>query len=632
MTRIRLAFLVGAALLRAATAQADPHPDELAMKAEIDAAIDNGVEHLIGEQHRDGSWGLHGEYVGGRAGLALYALLQCGVPREHPTVRRAVAYLDSVEPDRTYSTTCVILALDALREGREQRIEKLVKNLISWQRPGGDWGYPEGSPDLSCTQYAALGLWIGQRRGIAIPDETWQKLLDALDGYREDVQKIDNPARDGRTGAAKLDVAGYRYRDEKQQAVTGSMTTAALSVMAICEAGLGRKLKRVQRDQLRDRTDAALLWLDRNFDVARNPNGGHYHYYLYGLERVGALLQTERVGGHWWYVEGARELIQQQRDGAWGDVTDTSFALLFLRRATSGQAPTTGYGAGERHVFAAGGADSDVRLRGAGQRPLNVWVDGFGDGLRELHDQHGLRVVSVTYEDDAGNVLGKVAGDPTGVWRDAPFLHREKALPRGEHRVRAKVSLVANDVEPGVPVEGGEQRVEVVESPWMTVVIRDVFEPWMASANAALQQNLLRGQQVEIVATSSFDAENPATNLIDGKDATRWLAAADDAAPGFAMTWKKPIKVGAVLFTLPAQHEKQLAEFDPIEAIEVRFGNDRDRWTRIDVPADPLLPVRYELPKERKLRELEVRFVGRTKKTGKVGLAEFALLPTGGDK
>lgn len=278
-------------------------------------------------------------------------------------------------------------------------------------------------------------------------------------------------------------------------------------------------------------------------------------------------------------------------------------------------------------MFVAGDAESDVRLRGAGQHPLNVWVDGFGDGLRDLHEQHGLRVISVTYEDEAGNVLGKIAGDPTAVWRDAAFLHREKALPRGEHRLRAKVSLVANDVAPGE-----EPRTEVVESTWMTVLIRDVFEPWMQSANAALQQNLLRDQQVEIVATSTMDDRNVAANLIDGQDSTLWLAAVDDAAPGFTMTWKKPVKVGAVLFTLPAQHQKHLEQFDPVAAIEVRFGNDRDRWTRIDVPSDPLLPVRYALPKERKLRELEVRFVGREKKTGKVGLAEFALLPTEGGK
>ena len=180
MPRPRLALLVCAALLRAVTAQADAHPDELQLKPEIDAAIDRGIEHLIAEQHRDGSWGLHGDYVGGRAGLALYALLQCGVPRDHATVRRAVAYLDSVEPDRTYSTACVILALDALREGREKRIEKLVRNLISWQQPRGDWAYQDGHPDLSCTQYAALGLWIGQRRGIVIADEVWLKLLDSL--------------------------------------------------------------------------------------------------------------------------------------------------------------------------------------------------------------------------------------------------------------------------------------------------------------------------------------------------------------------------------------------------------------------------------------------------------------------
>ena len=515
----------------------------------------------------------------------------------------------------------MLLALDALREGREDRIEALIHKLLDWQRPRGDWGYPHGHSDLSCTQYATLGLWVAHKRGIAIDASHWLDALDALDDYREDPRWIDNPDRDGGTAARKVEVAGYKYRDDANQRVSGSMTSAGLSVLAICRAGLGKKLGRGGRNEIEQRIDAAMRWLAQNFDVTKNPNGGHYFYYLYGLERIGALLQTERIGEHWWYIEGARELLQRQRDGHWGDPTDTAFALLFLRRATSDQAPTTGLDAGERHTFAAGDADADVRIRGAGQQPLNLWVDGFGEGLLELHREFGLRVVSVAWRDDRGNVLGRVDGDPTGVWRDATFLHREKALPRGEHKVRATVTLLANDAEPG-----RTEKVEVVESPWMSVAIRDVFEPWMAAANASIQQNLLRTERVEVASTSDLDNRNDANNLIDGRDATRWLASPDDANPGFTISWSKPVRVGSVFFTLPAQHERQLPEFDAFEGVEVRFNNDRNRWTRIPVSDDPLQPVRFDLPKDRRIREVEVRFYGRTRTTGRIGLAEFALL------
>ena len=67
-----------------------------------------------------------------------------------------------------------------------------------------------------------------------------------------------------------------------------------------------------------------------------------YYYFMYGLERAGMLYGTERMGKHWWYSEGAEELLRRQKpSGAWGGgffprqvVIDTCFAILFLRRAT----------------------------------------------------------------------------------------------------------------------------------------------------------------------------------------------------------------------------------------------------------------------------------------------------------
>ena len=76
-------------------AQGKTHPDELKLSSEITTAIENGVESLIDRQFRDGSWGLHGDFIGGRGGLCLYTLLQCGVPHDHPALRRAIAFADS---------------------------------------------------------------------------------------------------------------------------------------------------------------------------------------------------------------------------------------------------------------------------------------------------------------------------------------------------------------------------------------------------------------------------------------------------------------------------------------------------------------------------------------------------------
>ncbi|MFT4844249.1 MAG: hypothetical protein ACI90M_004734 [Candidatus Azotimanducaceae bacterium] len=81
------------------------------------------------------------------------------------------------------------------------------------------------------------------------------------------------------------------------------------------------------------------------------------------------------------------------------------------------------------------------------------------------------------------------------------------------------------------------------------------------------------------------------------------------------------------MFAPPAQHEGELAQFDEFSAIEVLIGKDKDRWIRIPLSKDKLAPAFLELPKPRKMRAIKIRFVDRVHKTGKIGLAEFALLP-----
>jgi len=63
-------------------------------------AVDSGLRWLLAEQEDDGSWfgrwGVNHLYG---TGAALPALEACGVPHEHPAVRRAVDWLDSVQRD-----------------------------------------------------------------------------------------------------------------------------------------------------------------------------------------------------------------------------------------------------------------------------------------------------------------------------------------------------------------------------------------------------------------------------------------------------------------------------------------------------------------------------------------------------
>ena len=108
------------AVLIAASLGAQPgvHPDELKLKPEIDKAIARGVEALIGSQYRDGTWGQWGRYRGGKTALCAYALLKCGVAADHPTVRRALLFLDTVRPAETYTVGCMLLAYGAAGQER----------------------------------------------------------------------------------------------------------------------------------------------------------------------------------------------------------------------------------------------------------------------------------------------------------------------------------------------------------------------------------------------------------------------------------------------------------------------------------------------------------------------------------
>jgi len=128
------------------------------------------------------------------------------------------------------------------------------------------------------------------------------------------------------------------------------MTTVGIASLVICRSELLRNS--TYRRSLGGHVDRAvrdgIAWLDRNWRVDGNPRGQaegilHHYYYLYGLQRVGVLAKVDRIGRHPWYEDGAEYLLSHQReDGSWycgidansSRVSDTSFALLFLKRGT----------------------------------------------------------------------------------------------------------------------------------------------------------------------------------------------------------------------------------------------------------------------------------------------------------
>ncbi|MGI5531486.1 squalene--hopene cyclase [Streptomyces syringium] len=124
-----------------------------------------GIDWLLAEQEPSGAWfGRWGtNYVYG-TGSVLPALVAAGLPVSHPAVRRAVAWLESVqnadggwgEDQRSYrdpewigrgattpsQTAWALLALLAAGERESKAVERGVAWLVDHQRPDGSWDEP----------------------------------------------------------------------------------------------------------------------------------------------------------------------------------------------------------------------------------------------------------------------------------------------------------------------------------------------------------------------------------------------------------------------------------------------------------------------------------------------------------
>jgi squalene-hopene/tetraprenyl-beta-curcumene cyclase len=126
-------------------------------------AAENGLEWLLSEQEEDGSWfGRWGvNHIYG-TGAALPGLEACGIPHDHPSIRRAVAWLDSVQQEsggfgediRSYAdpawrgraefttasqTAWALLAYVAAGNAEDSSCRRAADYLCASQRTDGDW-------------------------------------------------------------------------------------------------------------------------------------------------------------------------------------------------------------------------------------------------------------------------------------------------------------------------------------------------------------------------------------------------------------------------------------------------------------------------------------------------------------
>ncbi len=401
-------------------------PDEnerypVEFRKRVNDSIDRGVAWLLKQQQPDGTWSsrFNKAYPMGPASLAVLTLLKGGVKADHPAVRKAFAHLRTLPMKKTYAVSVLLMAMDASyapardpfavetvdRYGRSKEkdpcLSRISKEDMAWmqravtflleaQTTQGVWRYPSKQAfDLSCTQYALLGLKAALRCGIKVPPGVWLRALRfLLDHQEQDGAKLKLRGNEVRgkyriAWSEDAKTRGFRYTAKKPP-VTGAMTTAGISSLIICQSELwsSRKFKGDLRARARVGIRDAMAWMQAWMEVRVNPiqrndgkpghppeplsGGPNHYYYLYGLERASILGRVRFYGTRDWYEEGAETLMMAQEEvGGWPSseqLTDSCFAILFLKRATSRmKVPVI--------TPEAGGAPADSRSKAKKKKP-----------------------------------------------------------------------------------------------------------------------------------------------------------------------------------------------------------------------------------------------------------------------
>jgi hypothetical protein len=309
---------------------------------QVRKSINQGVTYLINSQDKqDGSWD---EYVpttahhGGTTAMAVLALLNAGVPRDDPVIKKGLDYLRKFTDSSTYvrslQTMAYVEAGYAEDLGRiKYNVDQLLDSAIYKDGNLRGWTYrgSKGSPDNSNTQYALLTLWVAKQSGMDIDKKFWEQVRDFY------VRTQDQ--NDG----------GWGYANDGDPGAFGRGPTLTMTTAAVCGLLMAQmEVNASKKDQ--DPVATCGIYED---DVPLK-KGQYYigklfrpdlpsriYYNLYGIERLGRLSGMRFLGQYDWYREGCAYLVKNQnKDGYWDGsatydhmkVVSTSFALLFLSK------------------------------------------------------------------------------------------------------------------------------------------------------------------------------------------------------------------------------------------------------------------------------------------------------------
>jgi hypothetical protein len=196
--------------------------------------------------------------------------------------------------------------------------------------------------DNSNTQFAILAIWVAGRHDV--PTERVCELIDLR----------------FRTSQCQNGAWSYNYANNSQAAANGTpaMTCAGLLGLAVGHgvAAPAPGEKTVPKEGLDDKQikkafEHLSTHLGKSQVVEGKPRGKAPPqavglYFLWSVERVGVMYNLRTIADKDWYAWGSEILVDHQKpDGSWGmgnyhgasPQLDTSFALLFLKRANLAQ-------------------------------------------------------------------------------------------------------------------------------------------------------------------------------------------------------------------------------------------------------------------------------------------------------
>lgn len=609
----------------------------------IDECIERGVEFLLLSQNRDGSWTTEAtdtdtamDLRNGQTALSVYTLLKCKLPASHPSIVRALRFLARDMPTKTYALGVELMMYDALNDpGHKPRIQKLVAALLDLREAKG-WGYGRERmrTDPSNLQYALLGLRAAVHAGARVPKEVWSEAIESTFRFQEKPDRTPVVRTGG--GASRAAPAGFAY-GPGEAGITASMTSTCVAILALCDDMLeGKVPPQIAPDFVASR-DMGLAWLEDHFTFVGNPGGNEawHYYFVYCIERVGALLGIERIGSHLWYKEGTIHLLRAQNsDGSWTVGTskaiwppqpmanaNTCFALLFLSQATH----KAGTGATAPRAFrgpASEGSTLDVWVRARGRGPVTAWLSGFGDALRSAFGRGKadfVRIVRVEWLVD-GTSVRSIEGRPETNFADEAYVLQHAFTTNGPHVVTARVTV--RDVDGGLDAVS-----QTFSSAPLTVTVDGAMEPWMLAYSDPETNLLTRDVQVvRIEGSTQFDTYTPAWRALDGLQFHGWVCKAEDAAPKLVIELDKMVKTKAIVLSQPNASERDRKLYGRVTRVRVAW-NDESKPIEFDLDPDPLKKTVREFEKPILIKKLVIDVLGREPgKNGKAaGFAEVEL-------